>query len=232
MVKLSASLAPKKVLYFFQEPQIFVSDVDGFPLLCLKVDEIKDESVYLVVPTSTAIIENAVSGRISLKAAFYQPWCWVVQTNTDFRIKGVKQFAIEQIPSDYFPEPGVGLYPHHGKIRDAFWVDEKPFMAVKFEGEDLKEGVMRFNTFATLVADTYSSLRRIFLPVANAITHSSLSEGAVGRILQIPMRQTPRFASLSIEIERPEIEVGAIKRKIVIDKEALPLVCRLLQRAL
>ena len=142
------SIRPTEILYFFQEPQLFVVQLDGRFVICLKVDEHDGENLYLICPTSKAIIEGMKVGKISLLAAFNQPWCWIVHTGADFSVLRSEQTSPDQVPSEYFPEPGVGLSPAHGIIKDSLFMERQqhPFMSVKFEGAALREGEIGFAT--------------------------------------------------------------------------------------
>lgn len=114
------TIRPSQVLYYYDEPLIFFSDSDRLPLLVIKVDEEDGLSEYLAVIASSSLVDDLKAGKVSLRAAFMQPWCWLISTNEMFEIKKLKGMPVQKVPKDFFPAPGVGLYAHHGFIRDAF----------------------------------------------------------------------------------------------------------------
>ena len=212
-----SNIRPIKTLYFFQEPQIFVAlDEGNLLLLCLKVDEIESGNLYLVAATSNSLLESLVAGSTSLLAAFHQPWCWLVTTDNGFQSTDVQSITINDVPKEYLPYSGAGLYPDHGIIKDQYYRAErdKPFLSVKFEGDSLRDGKMGFDVFAGLVQSTYQSLRRLFIPAVDQLTKRGLSEASLSKVLFMPMREVPRFASLQIEVDRPEVNVKGVRQDV------------------
>lgn len=212
------SIDPDDVLYFYDEPLIFTAKTPISHLLCSKVDERNGISHYLAVSTNDTVISRLKSGRMSLRSAFYQTWCWIIETDDDFAVCSWTGRTPEEIPEQYFPDPGYGLYHHHGIIIDAYseHLRPAPFMSVHFKGGDLKEDAISFGVFRNLVDEAYGSIRKIFLSALNPLAQAGVSENTIARILQIPVRP-PKFASLTLDIEMPTIDLKAVKRPPEVD---------------
>ena len=214
------NIEPAEVLYYFDEPLIFWTRSNFAPLLCTKADERGGVSRYLAVMTSPKSIDALKSGQMSLRAAFLQQWCWLIDATPEFGVVHWEGVETNQVPEFYFPDPGVGLYPHHGFISDAYSAHLKtdPFLSVYFKGGSLTENSINFSVFKGLIDEVYSSLRKVFLPAFENLTRAGLSESTIGKILYLPLLP-PKLASLSLQIERPQINLSATNQKLDVDWE-------------
>jgi hypothetical protein len=115
---IATALKPREVLYYFDEPILFWADTAFCPILCNKTDETRDVNQYLAVQTNNTVLSQLKEGKVSVRASFAQPWCWIIETDKRFNV--IKSWGLEQdsLPSDYLPDPGVGLYPYHGHVSD------------------------------------------------------------------------------------------------------------------
>src|SRR5438105_14032098 len=102
----SERIEPLEVLYYFDEPLVFSSRTNHFPVLCYKTDDDVSLHQYLVVQSSRDVIENVRGGRISLREALLQPWCWIVETDIGFNIKHSWGLNINDIPESMLPDHG------------------------------------------------------------------------------------------------------------------------------
>jgi hypothetical protein len=206
---------PQAVLYFFDEPLIFYSETEIGPLLLLCIDQLENGRRYLAVSSAPPLLKKLRQGEISLRSAFTQPWCWLVTTDTNFVVGSAIGQPFEKIPQHYLPEPGVGLEPHH-QPGDTATISSESFLKISFKGKKLGDGVMPFDVFKSLVDEVYSSVKAIFSPVLDKIARGSLSDQMLSRLLYIPVRQ-PKFASLTISIDLPRIDLTGIRRKTDLD---------------
>ncbi len=206
---------PQDILYFFDEPMIFYSETDIGPLLFLCIDQLENERRYLAVSSAPLVLEKLRQGEISLRVAFTQPWCWLVTTDINFVVRSAIGQGFEKIPQSYLPEPDVGLEPHHNP-GDTSSISSEGFLKISFKGKKLGDGVMPFDVFKGLVDEVYSSVKAIFSPVLDKIAKGSLSDQMLSRLLYIPVRQ-PKFASLTISIDLPQIDLTGIRRKTDLD---------------
>jgi hypothetical protein len=215
---IATKLVPSEVLYYYDEPLIFTAEARLGPVICSKTDQRDGLSEYLVVPTTKSIVGQLRSGGISVRTAFSQPWCWLVETDEDFNLVKSSVRTLDTLPPDYLPEVELGLYPHHGRIldQDSTRVKRPAYLSVHFSGRELADGTMGFGVFKTLVDEIYVALRKVFLPAFERLVSSGVSEVRAARLLQIPIRQ-PKFASLTVEIDEPRIDTRRLKETIPVD---------------
>lgn len=201
---LLRQITPDEVLYYFDEPLLFTCR-SLFPMLCYKIDESAGISQYLSVQTNPEIILQLRNGNISVRSALWQPWCWIVETDDEFRVRRSWGQSIQDVPARYLPERNYGLYYEHGVVQEKNkkHTSSDAFLSIHFQGGLLKtKEVMGFGVFKTLVDEAYTSIWRIFTP---ALYKMFDTERQLRRVINIPVRQ-PMFASLLIEIERPRFE--------------------------
>lgn len=215
---IATNLVPTEVLYYFDEPLIFTAEARFGPVICSKIDQIDGLSEYLVVPTTKSIVEHLRKGSVSLRTAFSQPWCWLVQTDEEFNLVRSSTRTLDTLPHAYLPNAELGLYPHHGTIPER--ISEKKtrsaYLSVHFTGRDLATGTMSFGVFKGLLDEIYVALRKVFLPAFERLISSGMSETRAARLLQIPIRQ-PKFASLTVEIDEPRIDTRRLKETVPVD---------------
>ncbi len=214
---ISAQIVPDDILYYYDEPLTFVANTPYFPILCYKFDETANGSVYLAVQTNSRIISGLKNGHISLRRALHNAWCWVIEANSDFAVISSNGFDMAGFPEELLPERHAGLYSHHGFVPDSIQplASSRPFMSVYFKGGSLGESIP-FGVFRTLVDEAYDTLRKVFSPI---IRQYRFSEASISNILQIPVRP-PAFASLSLEIDRPEADFARVRTNGLIPLQA------------
>ena len=217
---IGESIHPEEVLYYYDEPLIFVTRNGAFPLLCLKVDENRLGNIFLCVSTSDTITQKLQQGKLSLKAAFSQPWCFIIGASSSYTVNSVNGVDISEIPEEFMPDPGIGLYPEHGIIVDQFYQtgDRSAFLKISFKGGVLGDGLMPLDLFKGLIDEVYTSVRKVFIPALARVTDSLTSDALMSRLLSIPIQQ-PVFASLSISLERPQVDLSSVKRNTRIDAD-------------
>jgi hypothetical protein len=212
---IAAKLAPTEILYYYDEPLIFTAEARFGPVICSKTDERNGSSEYLVAPTTKSTIEQLRSGSVSLRTAFSQPWCWLVEMDHDFNLLTSAAKTLDTLPSDYLPEAEVGLYSYHGSVPEKVTprIQHPAYISVRFSGRDLVAETMSFGVFKSLVDEIYVALRKVFLPAFESLISEGISETRAGRLLRIPIRQ-PKFASLTVEIEEPKVDTSRLRDRI------------------
>lgn len=210
----------EEVLYFYDHPLIFSGFVGKKLVVSVLIDELDSGNIYLVSPTNHNIIENLKNGIISVRSAFSLNWLWFALCDVDFNVEKTWSTSSDKIGDDFLPARNVGLHPHFGSVPDNSPADvvADPFLGVHFSGGDLGNAIP-FMDFKTIIDHTYSSLRTLFTNAfADQIKNQRITEGLVNRVLQMPLRE-PRFASLSLELERPVLNFSRVRKTLEIDRE-------------
>lgn len=213
-----SKILPEEVLYYFDEPLIFTSKIDERVIISLKFDEEDQNSLYLCSVSSYRIINALKEGKISLRTVISQPWVWVIEADSNFDVVRTWRTEMSEIDEECLPEAHTGLYPSHGHVPDVLpnLSAEKPHLSVYFYGSSLGAG-MPLGILKDLVEETYGSLKSLFLTVFDQYIQSgAITENNASRLLSIPVRP-PQAASLSIEIDRPEVNSIFLKEKSNID---------------
>lgn len=205
---ISGPIKPADVLYYFNEPLTFVAN-EALPLLCHKIDEDASYSQFVVVPTSDEVVTRLRQGALSVRAALEQPWCWIIETDGHYNVERSWRMTVDKIPEDFMPQRGLGLYPEHGILEEA--ASDRAFMSISFFGLFMRHGTQSFAGLKTILDDAYDSLMKIFAAAIYAIAPSGISGSALRRSLFIPLYQ-PKFGSLILSIERPELDLELIKK--------------------
>ena len=103
---------PKEVLYEFDGPRIFtLADPDGELNLAYWSDGDQDNFRYVVVPTTTRILDSLRTGEISVFDALNQPRCWVCDISTSGDVGECWRVDFDSIPRDALPATGTMLLP-------------------------------------------------------------------------------------------------------------------------
>jgi hypothetical protein len=197
-------IAPHDVLYYFDEPLLFISDPKSRLILCYKIDQSSDVSQYILVPTSDHLVSSLRRGSVSLRAALSQSWCWIAEVDDTFNVLRSWDQSIDEVPEQFLPEPKYGLYYEHGLIEDNIEsaYATNAFLSMHFKGGELNKKTIGFGTFKNIIEETYHSIWQIFTPALYSFFET---ERQLRRVVNIPIRQ-PVFASLLLEIERPHFE--------------------------
>jgi hypothetical protein len=208
----ASSLKPSEVLYYFDEPLVFRADGKYSPLLCNKTDD-DGEGInqYICVQTSDRVVANLKSGRMSLRAAFEQPWCWIIEARSRYEVIRSWGLATDSVPEHFLPDPGYGLLPEHQ------FLDAQSFISMKFVGGQLENpDLIDFGVFKNLVDQAYSSLKRIFFSAFDDWLKHGVTENSLNRMIQMPIRQ-PVLASLRLDIGAPQISPNMMRNPPDID---------------
>lgn len=197
----SISLNVSDVLYYYDEPQIFLSKFGLFDALCIKVDEIESDGLYLVAAISPEKLSALKAGRLSVRGAMWQKDYFIAQTGFDLSIRRLWHVDQVDLPSDMLPEAGAGLRVHHGKVVDTL-EQSSAFFSLRFAGESLKAGRMAFSVFKGLVDESYALVRTAFAPPSIANRHS---------LFDFDITE-PAFSSLVIAVQEPTVDEAGLRR--------------------
>lgn len=214
-------MEPDEVLYKFDEPLVFTVMAGFLSYLCIKIDETEFEgqyaSLYALAPTNTQIVSGLTAGKISARSAFMQPYLYIAEAIGNNIVR-----TWITTPGDlgdaYLPEPHVGLYREHGKVFDRHTLQNfsDPFLGMYFSGGTLGRSIP-LGQFRNIINKSYTTLSRLFHGAFSSYTaNGQITDTIVSRILQIPVRE-PHFASLSLEIDKPVVDVSRVKKKVFID---------------
>jgi hypothetical protein len=112
-----------------------------------------------------------------------------------------------------------GVEPkEHGFDSHTIIKSNSPYMSIYFKGGRLGKGAIPFSLFRNMIDQTYLTIKRVFFPVFDKYSSFGISETTINKILQIPVRE-PRFASLSLEIEKPTLDTKMLRKSLDIDLE-------------
>lgn len=138
---------PADVLYEFDGPRIFtVSDSGGELNLAYLSDQDQCRSRFVVVPTTTRILDALRLGETSVYEALNQPRCWVCDVTNQGALESCLRVDFEAIPREALPAVGTALLPRvetrafdvEGRIRE-FDKDRLSFELREIRGQKLSQ---------------------------------------------------------------------------------------------
>lgn len=209
---------PDKILYFYDEPLLFTQTKGVVTYLCQKTDEEDGVAQHVVVPITDSMLNAITSNRISLYSAFANTICWLVVSDQAGKCVASWTMQSANLPREMLPEKSSALYSHEASVPDIYVYvpSHDPFLTFKFLGTDVEHGTMDFNEFKGLTDGVYFSLKHYLKDVAANATNDNLSDVALNKMLDIRVRE-PKFASLSLEVEKPFLDALRLKKKIEFD---------------
>lgn len=197
----AAKLSISEVLYFYDGPQIFSSRFGIFDAICVKIDEIESDGLYIIAATTSEKLAALKAGKLSVRGALWRKDYFIAQVGPDFLIRRLWSVDQSELPIDMLPEAGAGLRAHFGKVVDTL-EQTSAFFALRFAGETLAAGRMAFRTFKDLVDDSYALVRLAFAPPSIANRHS---------LFDFDIAE-PAFGSLVIAVQEPTINSAGLQR--------------------
>ena len=190
---------PVDVLDDYDGPRIFtLKDADGELNLAYWSDGEQGNSRYVVVPTTTKILDFLRAGEISVFDALNQPRCWVCDTSLSGDVGNCWRVDFDSIPREALPSAGTMLLPTlepqlvdvEGRVREldkdrlSFELREihGPVQTQRFVfGEELLEDV-----FQAFQNDVRVRVAGRAFPVKNVAYALALSSGSGGAADNIP----------------------------------------------
>lgn len=100
------------VLYFFNEPMLWVFRLGKTIYLCKKADELEDVDLIHVVEATDDTINLIKTNQLTLRDAFLKIPSWSVPVNTNFDVVAFERFeTVDAIPDLYLAKEGIFLFP-------------------------------------------------------------------------------------------------------------------------
>ncbi len=216
------TLKPSTVLYYYDEPLIFLAETQFTPVLVIKVNEDEATSQYLAVSSSQSVVDQLRKGNLSLRAAFSQPWCWLLWLNTAFEVLCCDRLPLAELDQDFLPKPGVGLFAHHGYVRDeASTVSIFPLLRFTIKSEELDQTTINTTKFEKVINELYGRIWEIASVASYNIIDRPSGEISVPRLHNdTPYRS--RLAPLNLLMTRQGAEYSLSSNKTDYNVQVLP----------
>jgi Family of unknown function (DUF6575) len=178
---------PVEILYEFDGPRVFtVRDNDGELNLVYWSDEDGMNTRYVVVPTSTKILDELRQGVVSALDALNQPRCWVCDLGRDGSLSGCSLVDFQAIPSGALPTQGTMLWP-----------SLEPLLTLRAVGDEIVPGQIPGSVIRSCIEGVQKSFKVLSEYVLGQGTQAGRPDEFVKRLFDLP---TQRFAFASFEI--------------------------------
>lgn len=186
------SLDPVEVLYEFDGPRIFtVRDRDGLLNLAYWSDEDEKNTRYVVVPTSTRILDDLRQGTLSALDALNQPRCWVCDVALDGGGTECSLVDFQDIPMDALPVQGTMIWP-----------TLEPLLTLRVVGAMIVPGRIP----GSVIRSTVEGAQKAFKVLSEYVLGQGTQAGRPGeflkRLFDLPTQRLA-FASFEISFRMP-----------------------------
>ncbi|MGU3386985.1 hypothetical protein ACLBYG_20915 [Methylobacterium sp. D53M] len=202
------SLDPTNVLYYFDGPQIFQSKFGFLDTIFVKSDEFEESDLWLASMTDAQTIGLIEANRLSVRGAFLNDRCWIVQTDYDMNVERFWPCKIDEIPENMIPHPGVALTYGAPRVPDTVEQSTSLF-SIGFKGKSLTKHGMPLSVFRGLVNSFGDIARNVLTPTDLASSRSATFDLLIGE---------PKFRSLVVSVTDPILNIGKIQQKLSSDK--------------
>ena len=142
---------PQKVLYDFDGPRIFtLNSALGGLLLAYQCREesAHSHSCFILVPIDSDSINELERGNITVRDALSQPWIWLVEIDSNWKIMEVASASLKEVPTSILPKPGIMLLP-----------DLQPLISLRSVGATIKKGAVTGSTIKNLISNCEKALK-------------------------------------------------------------------------
>jgi hypothetical protein len=199
-------IVPKTVLYYYDGPTFFTTEIGLTEFLFHKFDEDTNSELFLVAPTTDKIVQALKDRALSVHGALATASnLWIVDIAPNNDVRRFWKVAPTDINEDFWPEQGIAVSPLETPAAD-FVEQAISFFSTRFTGSGLAETRIPFMRFKTLIDAAYDSFRKIFpAPV--------LQDRSIGRSLDFNLLQ-PKFSSLIVAIDRPSINESDVRKYV------------------
>jgi len=197
-------VTPEDVLYFYDEPLIYVSTMGFFDAICSKIDDNGTSNLVLICPTDNKTLAALKGGLISVRGALTAKNYWVADVDYDYVVRRAWTVPSNDLPEEYLPKKAYGLYPSFGRVPDTI-EQAKAFFSIKFSGSELHADQMPFQTFKDLVNSAFSATKSLMTPYL-------LNGYKSPDVFNMPVAQ-PSFSSLAISVMKPEMDIAVINSR-------------------
>ncbi len=182
-----ARLEPVEVLYEFDGPRIFTArDADGELVLVYWSDEDDNAIRYVVVPTSTRIVDSLRSGMLSVLDALNQPRCWLCDMDHSGEMSNCLLVDFDVLPRDALPADGAMLWP-----------SLEPLLTLRAVGSRIVPGRIPGSVIRSCVEGVQKSFKVLSEYVLGETSQAGRPAEFMRRLFDLP---TQRFAFKSFEI--------------------------------
>ena len=197
-------VVPRVVLYHYDGPTVFTANVGLTEFLFYKFDEDTNSDLFLIAPTNAKVVKALQDRTLSVRGALANAHeFWIVDVARDQEVRRYWRINPEEIEPDLMPELGLALEPRQAPAAD-FVEQALSFFSARFTGENLTESSIPFMRFKNIIDAAYDSFRKIFPPPV-------VENRSLGRSLDFGLLQ-PKFSSLIIAIDKPNIDAVDAKR--------------------
>ncbi len=197
-------VVPRVVLYYYDGPTVFTANVGLTEFLFYKFDEDTNSDLFLIAPTNAKVVKALQDRTLSVRGALANAHeFWIVDVARDQEVRRYWRINPEEIEPDLMPELGLALEPRQAPAAD-FVEQALSFFSARFTGENLTESSIPFMRFKNIIDAAYDSFRKIFPPPV-------VENRSLGRSLDFGLLQ-PKFSSLIIAIDKPNIDAVDAKR--------------------
>jgi hypothetical protein len=190
---LFGAMKPLEILYDAGGQQIFTFLLSNDEcVLAYQCWEEVDSVLFLVVPAKEATGEQLRSGSLTVREALYQPWAWIVQRDSEGNVVAAKAVAVDSLPSEALPRPGVYLWP-----------DLQPLFQMRMLGSTLRPGTIPASVIKSGFERAYGALRTLVTSALDMHSASGRPEDWVRRFYDLPTQRLA-FGSLEIAFSKPQ----------------------------
>ncbi|SIO25924.1 hypothetical protein SAMN05444166_3298 [Singulisphaera sp. GP187] len=216
---------PLHVLNYYDGPRIFTF-LDADDALCLACwsDEDDENSRFLVVATTEAIINGLEKGLLSVSEALAQPRLWVVNWGQDGVLSGAWLVSLKDVPKDCQPNARTML---HRSL--------DPILSLRATGPAIRSGEIP----GSVVKSTVEGAQRAIKCLAEYEMELPAQRGRPSRALQklydLPVQRT-LAASFEVQfrspLNEPDLFAGLGENEINEEHEVLKRVADHLEAGL
>lgn len=197
-------IEPSEVLYDFDGPAIFTSQIGPATLLFFKVAEYDEGDVFLAAPVDDEELTALRGGHLSIRGSMSHREAWVVEVDFDFVVRRYQEQSYREY-EPLLPQNGVALYAKYGEVPDTIEQAEA-FLSFKFESDLMTSLSMPLSVLKGRIDAVSEVVRDALLP-------ERLAFGRKARFFDVDVAPL-RFNSLLIAIKDPQIdELGLLTSK-------------------
>ena len=199
----SGPITPQDVLYEFDGPSIFVSQIGLTPFLFLKQEEEDGRELFLATSVSEDEIRSLKAGRISIRGLVHHKNAWLIEADWDYRVRRYQKQDYAEFEK-YLPESGIGIASKFGCVPDNI-EQANSFLSFKYESPEMSDNSIPLSVLKDLIDKTSRIIRQSLLP-------KNLQHGKKRKLLDFSVAPL-KFASLLIAVKEPRFDTVALERR-------------------
>ena len=217
---------PSQLLYEFDGPRTFTyQDREGELFLAHWCDEDGLVRRYLVVPFTGHLVQQLLTGELSVRDALNQPRAWLLEVDHQDHVRQAWRVELADLPGDVLPQSGTMLLARL-----------EPLLSVRALGDGIHEGSIPGSVIRTLVEGTQRAIKLLTEYVLELPSPAGRPPVTIKRLFDLPAQ---RLAFNSFEIAfrsplagSPDLYADISPEEIKVEKEVLDKVGSLLQTGL